>query len=160
LIVVQATGTAHPTNYAKREVARKMYFQGKAFLVAAAHVRGASSTEEWNYVSLHLVCQGIELIMKALLLLSKYDEFLPKLIKLGHRLEAIWNSVSAEYSISPLLPKERKQLAALAKFYTGDQLRYAGMQNFFINPQTIDSEAIIHRLSEVEAIANTRFSEA
>jgi hypothetical protein len=60
----------------KRFVAESMYQKGKSFLGAALELHTKPGHE---YVTLHLLCQGIENLLKGLLLLKAFDKYNPAL---------------------------------------------------------------------------------
>jgi len=78
-----------------------MYVKGKNFLGAAILLRQKGGYE---YVVLHLMCQGVEVTLKALLLLKNYKRYEPKLKKYGHRLMPLVADVLAEFELRPLRP--------------------------------------------------------
>ena len=68
------------TDYAKQWVAASMYSKGKNFLGAALLRRQNAGYE---YVVLHLICQGAEITLKGLLLFKDFEKYKPKLRKYG-----------------------------------------------------------------------------
>jgi len=88
-------GSGRLTAYGKRMVAHAMYSKGTSFLGAAALLHRQGSYES---VVLHLMCQGIEIILKALLLVSNHDKYAPQLTALGHNLEKLaWISTEESF---------------------------------------------------------------
>lgn len=63
----------------KRYGAGSMYLNGKAFIGEAILTSRQGSSEQTDYVVLHLLCQGIECTLKGLLLLRDYDRFIGKM---------------------------------------------------------------------------------
>ena len=82
--IVSALGTATLTVHGKRMVAESMYVKGKVFLGAAVLLRQKGGYE---FVVLHLLCQGIEVVLKGLLLAIDYDKFNPS----SRRLDTIFS---------------------------------------------------------------------
>jgi hypothetical protein len=81
--VVALKGVARPSWHGRRLIAASMYQKGKHFVLAALLLRQKGGYE---YVVLHLLCQGIEITLKALLLSADYDTHRPKLRSYGHDL--------------------------------------------------------------------------
>ena len=70
--MVGSTATLKLAPHGKRLVAQSMYSKGGAFIGAALLVRREAGYE---FVVLHLLCQGVEIIFKSLLLMLDYDKF-------------------------------------------------------------------------------------
>jgi hypothetical protein len=81
-VQLSATG-GRLTSYPKRIVARSWYTRGKSFLGAAVLLQQHGGHGD---VVLHLLCQGIEILLKSLLLFIDYDAHKPKLKKYRHDL--------------------------------------------------------------------------
>ncbi len=81
-----------------------MYAKGKAFLGAAIPLR---QQLEYEFVVLYLMCQGIEILLKGVLLVLDYNEYKPKLkTELGHNLVRIVQVASKAAGIKLLRPHE------------------------------------------------------
>ena len=129
--IAAAEATGHLSTYGKRLVAESMYAKGKAFLGAAILLRRHKGDE---YVVLHLLCQGIEISLKGLLLIADYEKYKPLLKKLGHNLGKIAEEVSQVAGIKPLRPSVRAELEALSKLYSFNRLRYGSGYDILVNP--------------------------
>ena len=151
--IVSATGTAHLTTHGKRVVAESMYAKGKAFLGAAILLRRKNGYE---YVVLHLLCQGIEISLKGLLLIADYDKYKPQLKKLGHNLVKIVETASQVAGIKPLRPSVRAELETLSKLYSAHLLRYGSGYDILVNPTTISSNLVFHRMAAVLRIVERK----
>jgi hypothetical protein len=82
--VVSGSALLSLAPYAKLVDADSMYLKGKAFIGAAVllqrHQRELqASSDDTEYVFLHLLCQGIELVLKGLLLRKDYDKYIARL---------------------------------------------------------------------------------
>jgi len=109
------------TPYAKRQCALSMYSKGKSFLGAAILVRQAGGYE---YVVLHLLCQGIEIVLKAILLIRNFDRYSGKLKRYGHDLGKLSAAVITEFDrLKPIGPALATELAALNSLYSTHRLR-------------------------------------
>jgi hypothetical protein len=106
------------TKYAKQLIAREQLEVGKAFLASAGLLRKHADHEATHYVSLHLVGQGLECILKGVLLQKDFDYFYPKLRgKFGHDLEALVKFVLESFSIKGLDEASMAELRALNHHY-------------------------------------------
>jgi hypothetical protein len=80
------------TTHGKELIARSMYEKGKGFIGAALLLRQQGGYE---YVVLHLVCQGLGIVMKALLLFKNYDFYSGRVKKdFHHDLKKLMTTVS------------------------------------------------------------------
>jgi hypothetical protein len=148
--IISATGTGKMTAYAKRGVSQSMYDRGSAFIAAAILLRRHANSEAHHYVVLHLLCQGIEVTLKGLLLLANYDSYQPQLKSiLGHHLRKITDTALVEYRMHPLRPEIAAELDALDNLYSKHLLRYANGLVFFIDPGTIPYRRVFTRLYAV-----------
>ena len=151
-VPLTATG-GRLTNYGKRMVAASMYAKGKYFLGAAMLLRINGGYE---YVVLHLLCQGIEITLKALLLFADYDAYKPKLRKYGRNghdfsLTAI-DALSA-FCLSPLRSPLKEELQALSSLYSRHLLRYGSFHDIIVDPQAITSQRVLRRMAAVLRLA-------
>ena len=102
-------------------------------------------TEPAEYVSLHLLCQGIEIMLKGLLLHSDYNAFKPKLIKFGHNLPKVVDACLKAYGLKSLKSDIRAELHSIDKFYRMHRLRYASAIDIVINPHSISKTKLLRR---------------
>src|SRR4051794_37682522 len=74
----------------KQEGALSMFNKGRAFMGAAFLLAQAAKNqgdpEYADYVALQNLCQSVEVTLKGLLLLKDYDNYKPRLKKIGHDL--------------------------------------------------------------------------
>ena len=150
-VVLTATGPWKTTTYADSLIADAMYSRGKSFLASAVLLQRASGHE---YVVLHLLCQGIELILKALLLFADYKKYKPILQNAyGHRIEKLGADVSLAYGLRPMRPALANELAELSAYFSKHLLRYAGIQDIFIAPCSIARDRVFRRIVAVLRLA-------
>ena len=141
--IVSAAATAHLTVHGKGVVAESMYAKGKAFLGAAILLRQESGYE---FVVLHLMCQGIEILLKGLLLVVDYDRYKPKLKTLGHNLVRIVEVASKAAGINPLRPHVQAELEKLNSLYSQHLLRYGSGYDILVDPRAIPSRRVLQRV--------------
>lgn len=145
-------GSGSLTIVGKRTVALSWYEKGKSFIAAALLLRRHGGDE---YVVLHLLCQGVEVILKALLVFSDYDQFQPKLKgPFGHNLVAIAETAICHFHVRKLEPVIALELRGLNNFYSQHLLRYGSIVDLFILPNTIDSRRVLRKISAVIKVAN------
>lgn len=150
--IIVKVGKGQLTNHAKRMIARSMYVKGNSFLASAVLLRQEGGDE---YVVLHLLCQGIEITLKALLLFRDYDKYKNKLKKpLGHDLNKLIATVSTEFDIRPMPISLKKEVEKLNSLYSNHWLRYGGVHDILVNPQTIPSDLIFRRINAVVRLSN------
>ena len=140
---MSVSGTARLTVHGKRMVAESMYAKGKAFLGAAVLLRRNGGYE---YVVLHLLCQGIEIVLKGLLLAIDYDTFKPRLKQFGHNLLSVTDAATSAAGLSPLRPNIRAEMEALNQLYSRHLLRYGSGYDILVNPSTIPSHLVLRRM--------------
>ena len=159
--VFEARLRARATPYAKQRVAESMYVKGKNFLGAAILLRQKGGYE---YVVLHLLCQAIEITLKAVLLLRAYDRYKAKLKGdhggYGHDLEALADAVVAEFDLRSLSPGLKAELQALNALYKSHQLRYGTLGDIFVDPTTIPSRRVLRRMKAMLPLAERYFAKA
>ena len=128
------------TNYGSFFVARSMYEKGKGFIGAALLVDRQNGHPS---VVLHLLCQGIEIILKAMLLEIDYDYYKPLLRKFGHDLPKTAKAVRNATSLHVFPPRIHVELQTLSNFYRQHLLRYASNFDIFIDVRTIPSKRVL-----------------
>ena len=126
--------------------------KGKAFIGAALLLRQRGGYE---YVVLHLLCQGIEVLGKGYLLLVNYDAHKPKLRKYGHNLVKLVEAVEAMHE--PILKTGvRAELKVLSSLYSQHLLRYGSGYDVLVNPNTIPSERVLSRVAALLRVAERK----
>lgn len=127
-----------------------MYVKGKAFIGAAILLRQQGNSEQMDHVVLHLLCQGIEVTLKGLLLLRDYDRFIIRLRKpLGHNLFRVVKEASTAYGLKPSRRDVEDELCTLSNLYSQHLLRYGSGYDIFVDPRTISRERTFRRLAAV-----------
>jgi len=136
------SSAGHLADPGKRMVAESMYAKGKSFLGAAVLLRRHGGDE---YVVLHLICQGVEITLKALLLFKDYDHYWPRLRRpLGHNLIRIVTTASKESGLPPVSKDLATELEALNLLYSNHWLRYGTFRDILGRPDTIASDLTLH----------------
>ena len=151
--VISAVGHAQPTAHAKRLVAASMFAKGKAFLGAAILLRQKGGDE---FVVLYLLCQGIEVSLKGILLFIDYDKYKPQLKRIGHKLLSLSEATAKAVGLSPLKKDVYSELEVLSNLYSQHLLRYGSLYDIFVNPCTISSDRVLRRMVAVLRLAKRK----
>ena len=130
------------TSFGKSQIAHSMYAKGRGFVGAALLLRRQGGYE---YVVLHLICQGVEILLKALLLAENYDKYKPKLRSLGHKLVRIASETAEVYHLKEPRLVLRDELASLEGLYASQRLRYGSGYDVLVDASTIRSERVLRR---------------
>jgi hypothetical protein len=146
------------SKHGKFLIAMSMYQKGKAFLGASILLRKHDTGEATEYVALHIFCQGLETLLKGLLLLHNYGLFQPRLIKLGHRLPNLIEVTSKIYKLKPMSAPLLAEVTNLGKFYATERLRYGSGIDIFISPHSIESKRIQRRIYAVIRLSERQLS--
>jgi hypothetical protein len=145
--VVALYGVGHLARAGKQQIAETMCLRGKSFIRAAILLRRQNNNSEHDdYVALHLLCQGTEVLLKGLLLLKDYDGNVTRLRRLGHNLCNAATRVLAAYGLKPLRADLASELDHLSNLYANHLLRYASGYDIFVDPRTIPRERVLRRL--------------
>lgn len=143
VVYMQARG-GQLSKHGKHLVIQSMYHKGKAFLAASVLLHQHGSNE---YVVLHLLCQSIEIVLKAILLAINYDAYKPRLKKLGHDLLRIADEACYASKTASLSTNIRSELAGLNHLYKGHYLRYGSGHDILTNPHHIPSQLVLQRMA-------------
>ncbi len=128
------------TIHGRKLVAASMYDKGKAFIGAAILLRRQSGHPG---VVLHLLCQGIEVLLKAILLRVDYKTHQPRLKRIGHILERAAAATRAATGWHLYRHSTGQELAKANEFYMAHLLRYASGVDILIDPATIPSSRLV-----------------
>ncbi len=95
------------TPYAKRRMAESMYRRGVLFLKSSQLLQDQMG---YNFVCAHLMCQGLEIVLKSLLLMKDYDKYryTQKVKSYGHNLLRLANEVTSIYGLKPMRQKSAR----------------------------------------------------
>ena len=105
-----------------------MFQKGRSFVLAGGLVK---AYEGHRFVYLHLLCQGVECIGKALLLEHDYRQYEPKLRHdFGHDLEVLINEVNKNSGEALFTTSAMTELKQLNTYYGRHSLRYGAAIDF------------------------------
>ena len=142
------------TKYGKNLIALSMYGKGKAFIGAHLLVARQPASEPTEYVTLHLLGQGIEVTLKAFLLLLDYDKYVVQLRKpLGHNLVKTAEAAITAFGLNPMRPALKAELEAVSTPYSNHMLRYGGIGDIFIAPSSIHRDSVFRRIAAAIRLA-------
>jgi hypothetical protein len=155
-----AAGTAalRPTRHAQQLMAKLFYDRGQHFIAAACLLRQKGGDE---YVVLHLFCQGLEIILKALLLIRDWKKYYPLLQnRYRHNLRPVVSDALTEFCLKPLRPPISQELNELDKLYHTQALRYGFLNSVFTDPSTIPNKLVVRRIGAVIRLAKRELARA
>ena len=122
------------SNHGKRLVAQAMYWRGCEFLQASVLLQNHSG---YSFVCTHLMCQGLEIVLKSLLLFRDYDKYRPILHKLRHNFVHLADEVSSIYALKPMSKDLRNEIVTLNNLYKTHFLRYGDARDLTFDPNSI-----------------------
>jgi hypothetical protein len=132
--IANASGVGRLTRHGKELVALSMRDKGIAFVGAAALL----GSRGHRYVFLHLLCQGVEILCKAFLLLCDYDKHQPSLRKpIGHDLEKLLGALITEFGLRAPTKAFSDELTQLNALYKHHRLRYGSGYDILVDPASI-----------------------
>ncbi len=144
---VTGIGGGLMTTYAMSLLAKAMYEKGRSFIGASLLFNQKNGNE---FVVLHLLCQGIEIVLKAMLLAKDYSHYKPRLKDIGHNLIKAAAAARRATGQHVFTHGTLVELQRLNAYYQQHLLRYAGNVDIFIDPVSIPHERVFrHTLALV-----------
>lgn len=136
------------TPHAKRLRARFMFGRGQNFLAAAVLLERHGGD---GFAVLYLLCQGVEVVLKALLIMRGYEKHKPRLKKFGHNLSRLADAARLEFGLNALRPPLKEELDGLNRLYANAvyPLRYASFLDLLVDPATVPRALVTRRLVAV-----------
>ena len=153
--IVSASPGPKLAAYGKRIAAEATYAKGKAFVEAAILLRRRRGYDD---VVLHLLCQGIEVVLKGLLLAMNYDQFKPRLEDLGRDLVHLAEETAAAAGLKSPSPALQAELERLSNLYSVHAPRYGTSYDIVINPTTIRSARILRRTAALVRLVGRKMA--
>jgi hypothetical protein len=155
---VHINGKGSLTPAGRHYIAFAMFRRGHEFLKASALL---SQHDGYPFVVFHLLCQGLELMLKGLLRASDWtrynEQFLRK--ELRHDLVKAAETMITEFRLPPLRPDVLSELVELNRLYNTNQLRYAGLQDLFGGSNGIRTELVVDEALKLLVLGNRCFEE-
>jgi hypothetical protein len=140
------------TKHGKRRIAQSMYQRGLSFIGASVLLQQKAG---YSFVCAHLMCQGLEIVLKSLLLFNDYDKYLPKLDnKFSHNLVRLANKASQIYGLKPMRLPLRDELDTMNNLYKSHFLRYGDARDLFLDPNSIHDKLLVRRVIALVRLAN------
>lgn len=148
VISAHAAGQGIWTGRGRDRIAFGMSEKGRAFVGSAMLLKQHGGSE---FVVLHLLCQGIEILGKGYLLSVDYDTYtLDRLRKkYGHDLLKLLREVEKVSGLSLLKGPVHGQVQELSALYSDNRLRYGSGFDVLTYPGTASSSAVLRRLAAV-----------
>ncbi len=140
------------SSYGKRRTAEAMYHKGCNFVAASVLL---SQKGGYQYVVLHLLCQGVEIVLKSLLLFKDFDKY-QRIIKkkIGHDLEKVAKAVIKEFRPKGIDDNLRKEIRKLNNMYSSHVLRYGDVVDLVIDPDTIECNLLLKKIVAVMKVTH------
>ena len=137
------------TQQREKEVAVDTLKKGENFIRTALLLRKNNSDEN---VVLSMICQGIENILKGLLLAKDYVRYEPLLKrKFGKNLLRLYYRTKKEYRISNLDARAVNELQILAYLYKNQFLHYGHLINLLNDDKAFESGHLLRKLFQILA---------
>ena len=114
--------------------------------------------EPQQYVVLHLVCQGIELIVKGILLARDFDGYRSREREFGHKIEPLIEEAIRVFKLKPLRPNLKSEIKYLADRFKAHQLRYASIVDIFIAPSSIGCDLVLRKIYAVIRLSRRKLA--
>ena len=133
----------------EKEIAVETLKKGENFIRTALLLRKNNSDEN---VVLSMICQGIENILKGLLLSKDYVRYEPLLRrKFGKNLLRLYYRTRKEYGISNLDARAVNELQILAYLYKNQFLHYGHLINLLNDDKAFESGHLLRKLFQILA---------
>ena len=143
------------SHYGQMTLANVEFQKGQAFVVAAMLLLRESKNESHLYVHMHLIAQGLELIIKSALLFNNFGKYSAKKKSgYGHKLLQLCDEVISVYKLNPIKEPLRQELTFLHEQYMLHSLRYASPLDIFIRPSSIQTGRVRRRVRAVIYLMN------
>lgn len=135
-----------------------MFEKGRSFVMAAGLVKAYEGN---NFVYLHLLCQGLECIGKALLLAHDYHKYQSVLRnEYGHDLAVLLAEVDRNAGSRFFSETASKELNGLNSFYKRHMLRYGDLIDFKKQAASLNADYLHHELVASFTELNQKFPDA
>lgn len=143
------------TTKGKQLAAWRFYLRGRQFIRVAFTLDQDDPGD--GYVVRHLLCQGVELILKALLLRKNYDKYRPLLRKapFGHDLLGLLNEVKQLYIVK-LEPELLADITKLNSFFKTHLFRYSDIEAFLSPAETFPIRRCLEKLLDLMQVMDRR----
>lgn len=140
---VTGRGRSRLAPHGKKLIAQAFYAKGTSFIGASILLRRQGGDK---FVVLHLLCQGLEILLKAALLFASFEKHHPELRKLGHNVHHLARFVCRTFNQKPLGEPLAAELRQLSNYYQDHLLRYGGPIDIFIDRQSVPSTFTLKRV--------------
>jgi hypothetical protein len=149
--------TGHFTNAGKQMRTDAMYNKGKEFIGASILMKENNGK---SYVQIHLLLQGVEIILKALLLNKDYNLYTKKLRKIGHNLTKLVKEVKKCYRVKNIDTNLQHELTSINNHYLNGNLRYGGLLDILIDVNSVNVGTIEEKTVQLIKVLEHRRNKA
>lgn len=135
------------TNSGIKLKVKGMYLRGRQFTHSALLLNEKTGKD---YPFLHLLCLGLEIVLKSALLEKDYEKYKNyNKNNLKHNLDKCLKAYILEYPTDKIDKKVLREISELNVFYNSFQLKYAMLSEILIEPKSIDSDLTIRFLAQL-----------
>lgn len=135
------------SKHGQQLVANYMYQKGKEFVGAAILLKRHGG---FTHVYSHLLCQGVELILKSVLIFKDYNRFKKPIKKrIGHNLVKLVDIWKVELNQNRVNSKFYQEIKEINEHYKTHGLRYGSLSDIFISPDTVRTNEILRQLKRI-----------
>lgn len=145
------TGPTNMTLHSKRIVAEHMIVRGEQFVGAALLLKQRTN---YGMVVHHLICQGLEVFLRGVLLRENYNKYNPLMrfdrktkVGFGHDLVKLVAAACDEFELKHPRASVAAQLTLLSSLYSQHVLRYAGAFDVIFGHEYISSSLVLRKLA-------------
>lgn len=135
------------TNSGVKLKVKGMYLRGRQFTHSALLLNEKTGKD---YPFLHLLCLGLEIVLKSALLEKDYEKYKNYIEdNLKHNLDKCLKAYNKEYPTDKIDEKVLREISELNQVYNSFQLKYAMLSEILIEPKSIDSDLTLRFLAKL-----------
>jgi len=143
------------TAHGERLITAHMFDKGKGFVGSSILLKRHNGNQA---VVLHLLCQGIEILLKAGLLLVDFKKYRPllKTKMYGHNLEVLARELQNATGLCVFSGESAAEFQALNSLFSKHLLRYASSFDILVSPESIPCDRVIKRVAAAARLCEQR----
>lgn len=156
--IVNIEGQLKLTAFGKKLKGSIMFSKGKEFIGASILLK--QQQENSSFVQIYLLLQGIEVLLKGVLLMEDFDKYSGEVLKkkFHHNIPKLISEVKGLYKISRLDSKFESAINALLSTNPWVGLRYAWAVDFFLDPMEYEVEMVYKKIIQTIKAVENRFT--
>lgn len=143
-------------NGGKEKISIAMYEKGKSFIASFLLLR---KNNGHPLVCIHLLCQGVEIIMKSFLLMHNYDIYKNYIKRnIGHNVRKSVDEVINVYNLKAIDSELANELDILTNYFKQHLLRYGSFVDILIDPSTISYDKTLKKITAFVLLADKKLA--